>query len=70
MNQHRGTLEERRARFEAARDAFGDLHSVLHQAGPSELAELMRLTPLLREEATQTVTTALLDLGRTWAGHD
>ena len=35
------TLGERRSRFEAARDAFVDLHSVLHQASGSELAELM-----------------------------
>ena len=171
MNGQPENLEERRSRFEAARDAFVDLQSVLHQASGSELAELMgvvddvaahaaaarvtitaeavnrgqvaeegtnphawvrdhapslrqggaaavakialavtppashwrpegaevdpqsplgmvwagvrdgsvspslatavlgeleRLVPLLREEATQTVTTALLDLGRTW----
>ncbi len=35
------TLEERRSRLQAAREAFVDLRSVLHQASGSELAELM-----------------------------
>ena len=41
MNRQPVNLEERRSRFEAARDAFADLQSVLHQASGSELAELM-----------------------------
>ena len=41
MDRQPENLEERRSRFEAARDAFVDLQSVLHQASGSELAELM-----------------------------
>ena len=41
MERQPVNLEERRSRFEAARDAFVDLQSVLHQASGSELAELM-----------------------------
>ena len=41
MNRQPRTLEERRSRFQAAREAFVDLQSVLHMASASELAELM-----------------------------
>ena len=40
--------------------------SVSPSLATAVLRELERLGPLLREEAKQTVTTALLDLGRTW----
>jgi hypothetical protein len=67
MERQPETLEERRSRFEAARDAFVDLQSVLHQASGSELAELMGLVDDVAAHASAarvTITVEAVNRGQ------
>ena len=67
MERQPETLEERRSRLEAARDAFVDLQSVLHQASGSELAELMGVVDEVAAQAAAarvTITAEAVSRGQ------
>jgi hypothetical protein len=61
MDRQPETLEERRSRFEAARDAFVGLQSVLYQASGSELAELMGLVDDVAAQASAARVTITVE---------
>ena len=61
MDRQPQNLQERRSRFEAARDAFADLQSVLHQASGSELAELMGVVDDVAAQASAARVTIAVE---------